>query len=117
MLQCDQAGAEGRTEDFDDPGVKRVLQGERSHKVLQTEHRDLPLLQVQLVEKDGSSSEDVDKFDDLFANDRKEFLMLLPEHLLNFILILVEFCHLLNLSLLLCYEALEPPLELVQQPS
>ena len=78
MLEGEQAGAEGRTEDFDDTGVKRVLQGQRGHEVLKAEHSDLPLLQIQLVEQDGSSSEDVDEFDDLLANDRKEFLMLLP---------------------------------------
>ena len=80
-------------------------------------HRDLPLLQIQLIEQDGSSSEDVDELDDLLADDRKEFLMLLPENLLDFILVLVELRHLLDLALLLCNESLEPPLELVQQPS
>ena len=117
LLQCIYAGSEGRTEDFDDPGVERVLQGERGHQVLQTVHRDLPLLQIQLIEQDGSSSEDVDELDDLLADDRKEFLMLLPENLLDFILVLVELRHLLDLALLLCNESLEPPLELVQQPS
>lgn len=117
MLQGEQAGAEGRTEDFDDTGVERVLKGQGGHEVLKAEHSDLTLLKIQLVEQDGSSSEDVDEFDDLLANYRKEFLMLLPEHLLHLILILVERCHLFDLSLLLCNESLEPPLELVQQPS